>query len=131
MRAQSAARKSPPEPVPPPTELEAEKLRRIKEIDGILGKIFNEQNAIRHELRPSDEIPLSDLRSLTPDNYESVSPEDRKRLLTHLTAMGGEGIPEFLRQHLRLFSQSGDVAVGPTLDVRDAKLQTSIQGAMG
>jgi hypothetical protein len=40
-------------------------------------------------------------------------------------------MPDFLRQHLRLFSQSGDVAAGPTLDVRDAKLKTSIQGALG
>lgn len=40
-------------------------------------------------------------------------------------------MPDFLRDHLRLFSQAGDVAAGPTLDVRDAKLRTSIQGALG
>ena len=40
-------------------------------------------------------------------------------------------MPDFLRDHLRLFSQAGAVAAGPTLDVRDAKLQTSIQGALG
>ena len=40
-------------------------------------------------------------------------------------------MPDFLREHLNLSSQAGEVAAGPTFDVRDAKLQTSIQGALG
>ena len=40
-------------------------------------------------------------------------------------------MPDFLREHLDLSSQAGEVAAGPTFDVRDAKLQTSIQGALG
>ena len=88
---------------------------------------MNQQNARAD--RPV--LSLADLRSLSPQDYREISQEGRKRLLTHLVSTGGAGVPDFLRDHLRLFSQAGDVAAGPTLDVRDAKLRTSIQGALG
>ena len=113
------------------TEREREQIGRIAVVDDLLGTIYNEQNAERHRLQPSDAIPLSGLRSLTPDDYEGLNAVERKRLLHNLVQTGGVEIPEFLRQHLRLFSGDLDIASGPTLVVREAKLMTSMQSAIG